>query len=60
MAGEKQRNALVFFPGLASIQVNFSAQLFYRKLMKFLLANYLSKNYCTKNRSLESTDLPDK
>ena len=57
--GEMQRNALVFFPGLASIQL-FSAQLFYRKLMKFLLANYLSKNYYPKKRSLESTDLPDK
>ena len=59
MAGEMQRNELVFFPGLASIQL-FSAQLFYRKLMKFLLANYLSKNYDPKKRSLESTDLPDK
>ena len=59
IAGEMQRNALVFFPGLASIQL-FSAQLFYRKLMKFLLANYLSKNYYPKKRSLESTDLPDK
>ena len=47
-----QRNALVFFPGLASIQL-FSAQLFHRKLMKFLLANYFSKNYYPKNRSLE-------
>ena len=59
MAGEMQQNALVFFPGLASIQL-FTAQLFYRKLMNFLLANYLSKNYYPKQRSLESTDLPDK
>ena len=59
MAGEMQRNAPVFFPGLASIQL-FIAQLFYRKLMKFLLANYLSKNYYPKKRPLESIDLPDK
>ena len=59
MARKMQRSALVFFPGLASIQL-FSAQLFYRKLMTFLLANYLSKNYYPKKRPLESTDLPDK
>ena len=59
MARKMQRRALVFFPGLASIQL-FSAQLFYRKLIKFLLANHLSKNYYPKKKSLESTDLPDK
>ena len=59
IAGEMQRKALVFFPGLVSIQL-FSAQLFYRKLIKFLLANHLPKNYYPKKKSLESTDLPDK
>ena len=59
MARKMQRSALVFFPGLASIQL-FSAQLFYRKLIKFLLANHLSKNYYPKKKSLESTDLSDK
>ena len=59
IAGEMQRKALVFFPGLASIQL-FSAQLFYRKLIKFLLANHLPKNYYPKKKSLESIDLPDK
>ena len=50
MARKMQRSALVFFPGLASIQL-FSAQLFYRKLMTFLLANYFSKNYYPKKKT---------
>ena len=60
MTGEMQRNALVFFPGLTSIHL-FSAQLFYRKLMKkFLLANVTFEKLLSEKRSLESTDLPDK